>query len=91
MYRKAYVSVTAKFEKDGSIIPRTILWENGIIYKIDKITNICLAASMKAGGSGIRYTCLINGNLTYLFLEKDRWFVEAKNTESETVKNNIGS
>ncbi len=78
MYRKAYVSVTAKFEKDGSIIPQSILWEDGTVYVLNKITNICLAASLKAGGAGIRYTCIINGVQTYLFLEKDRWFVEAR-------------
>lgn len=81
MYRKAYVSVTARFEKDGSIIPLSILWEDGTVFTLDKITNICMAASMKAGGAGIRYTCIINGIQTYLFLEKDRWFVEAKDIE----------
>ena len=35
-------------------------------------------ASLKAGGAGIRYTCRIDGKLTHLFLEGDRWFVEAK-------------
>lgn len=81
MYRKAYVSVNARFEKDGSIIPISILWEDGTVFLIDKITNICCATSMKAGGAGIRYTCMINGIQTYLFLEKDKWFVEAKDTE----------
>ncbi len=78
MYRKVYVEVNAKFEKDGNIIPQSILWEDGTVYTLDKITNICIAASLKAGGSGIRYTCIINGVQTYLFLEKDRWFVEAR-------------
>lgn len=81
MYRKAYVSVTAKFEKDGSIIPKSILWEDGTVFLIDKITNICCAASMKAGGAGIRYTCMINGTPKFLFLEKDKWFVEAKDAK----------
>ncbi len=78
MCKKVYVEVNAKFEKDGNIIPQSIIWEDETVYKIDKITDICVAASLKAGGSGIRYTCLIKGVQTYLFLEKDRWFVEAK-------------
>ena len=81
MCKKVYVEVFAKFEKDGNIIPISILWQDGTIYKLDKITNICVAASLKAGGSGIRYTCIIKGVQTYLFLEKDRWFVEAKESE----------
>ena len=75
---KTYVSVTVKFLKDGSIIPLSIIWDEKNVFPIDKITNICLAASLKAGGAGIRYTCMINGKPKYLFLEKDRWFVEAK-------------
>lgn len=77
--RKAYVEVTACFDKDGCIMPKTILWEDGTVYEIDKITNVCKAASMKAGGAGIRYTCSIAGVSTYLFLEESKWFVEAKN------------
>ncbi len=78
MCRKAYVQVTAVFDTDGKIMPETILWEDGTVYQIDRVTNVCRAASLKAGGAGIRYTCMISGKLTYLFLEEDRWFVEAK-------------
>ena len=78
MFEKTYVCVDARFDIDGSIVPNTIYWEDGKVFKIDKITNICPAASIKAGGAGIRYTCKINNTLTYLFLEKARWFVEAK-------------
>jgi hypothetical protein len=36
------------------------------------------AASLKAGGVGIRYTCLICGGQHYLFYEENyKWFVEA--------------
>ena len=78
MYKKEYVSVNATFEKDGSIIPKSIVWTDNKTFTIDKITNICCAASLKAGGAGIRYTCIISNKQTYLFLEKDRWFVELK-------------
>ena len=78
MCRKAYVKVTAVFETDGRIIPESILWEDGTVYQIDRITGVCKAASLKAGGAGIRYTCRIGSHLTYLFLEENRWFVEAK-------------
>ena len=78
MYKKEYVSVNATFEKDGSIVPNSIIWEDGKVFNIDKITNICNAVSLKAGGAGIRYTCIISNKQTYLFLEKDKWFVEVE-------------
>ena len=77
--RKVYIEVTAKFDTDGNIRPLSILWEDGRVYEITKVTDIRPAASLKAGGVGIRYTCLISGKQTYLFLEENRWFVEAKN------------
>ena len=78
MFQKTYVCVDARFEIDGSIVPNTIYWEDGKVFKIDKITKIGPAASMKAGGAGIRYTCIISNKQTYLFLEKDKWFVEVE-------------
>lgn len=36
------------------------------------------AASLKAGSVGIRYTVSVFGKETYIFLEENRWFVEAK-------------
>lgn len=75
---KQYISVTARFESDGKIIPEKINWEDGRTFYIDRITDIRPAASLKAGGAGIRYTCFLYGKQKYLFLEEKRWFVEAK-------------
>jgi len=75
---KVYVDVIVIFHADGSIRPMIITWEDGRKYKIDKIIDVRRAASLKAGGIGIRYTCIIQGHQTYLFLEKTRWWVERK-------------
>ncbi len=75
-YRKKYVEVTARFHTDGRIIPLKILWEDGSSFFIDRVLDIRPAASLKAGGAGIRYTCRINMKEKYLFLEENRWFVE---------------
>lgn len=75
MYKKTYVEVTARFTEEGKILPLKIL-DDGKIYKIDRVLDICRAASLKAGGAGIRYTCRIEGKESYLFLEENRWFVE---------------
>ena len=68
-YKKTYVEVTARFTPDGVIIPLKILWNDGTSFLIDKVLDIRPAASLKAGGAGIRYTCRINMHETFLFLE----------------------
>lgn len=78
MIRKVYVEVLTKYEKDGRILPVSVTWEDGTKYQIDRVTDIRRAASLKAGGAGIRYTCKIQNQETYLFLEENRWFVEGK-------------
>jgi hypothetical protein len=35
--RKVYVSVNIDVEKDGSVRPRMIRWEDGHIYEIDRL------------------------------------------------------
>lgn len=76
---KVYVSVEARFEPDGRIIPTSVTWEDGHRYDIDRILDIRRAASLKAGGAGIRYTVRIGRQETFLFLEDRRWFVERRN------------
>ncbi|MDD2591222.1 MAG: hypothetical protein PHP11_06860 [Erysipelotrichaceae bacterium] len=78
MTNKIYVDVVTIHYKSGSIKPLFIVWSNGQKYPIDKVKNICRAASLKAGGCGIRYTCIINNQERYLFLEENKWFIEGR-------------
>lgn len=73
---KAYVGVIAHFAPSGKLLPLSIEWEDGKRYDIDEITNVCRAASRKAGGAGIRYTVRIGKAIRHLFLEEDKWFIE---------------
>ncbi len=75
---KQFISVTARFDNDGNLIPVTIHWNDGRSFPIDKILDIRYAASMKEGGAGLRYSCRIAGQQRYLFLEDNRWFVDSK-------------
>ena len=77
-YRKAYVPVTLDVDKEGTILPRIIWWDNGVIFQIEQILYKCRATSKKVGGGGIRYTVMIRGKESFLFHEGDKWFVEAK-------------
>ncbi|MGN0453137.1 MAG: hypothetical protein ACI4GZ_04975 [Ruminococcus sp.] len=74
---KQYVSVTARFDADGNLLPITIHWQDGRNFNIDRILDIRYAASLKAGGAGIRYSCRIAGQDKYLFLEDNKWFVDS--------------
>ena len=77
MSRKVYVEVAAVFSPEGQILPRSIRWEDGTVFAVDRVTDIRRAAALKAGGCGLRYTIRIGGRQTYLFFDEDRWFVEA--------------
>jgi hypothetical protein len=76
--RKVFVDVIVKHTKDGRRLPMIILWENGKKYEVEKVLDIRRAASLKAGGQGLKYKCRILGSETCLWLEDGKWFVEAK-------------
>ena len=76
--KKEYVSILAQIHRDGTIQPLGILLEDGRKYDIDEVKDKCRAASLKAGGCGIRYTVRIGIRDTYLFDEDGRWFVELR-------------
>mgnify|MGYP006894361119 FL=1 len=71
------MDVEAKFNKEGQIRPMSFVWVNGHKYEIDKVLDVRRAASLKAGGQGIRYTCKVLNKHIYLFQdEKNKWFIE---------------
>ena len=74
---KIYVDVTAEFSKDGILTPKSFVWEDGSVYEIQRIKDVRRAASLKAGGVGQRYTCVVDGREVYLFYEDNNmWFME---------------
>lgn len=84
---KVYVNVTASFDENGRVKPRSLIWEDGCKYVIDKVLDCKSAAAMHAGGQGERFTVRINGHESYLFFERStlvsgdllgKWFVERK-------------
>ena len=69
------------------MLPRIIVWEDGMEYEIDQVLDIRQATVMRAGGQGDRYTVMIDGKQSYLFFERSasltgnnigRWFVERR-------------
>ena len=73
---KIYLEVNADFDLDGNIRPRAITWEDGRVFEIDRVMDVRRAASLKAGGLGIRYICRIRGKEVKLFNDEGHWFME---------------
>ena len=76
--RKHYVEVLSLTDEDGRITPVSITWDDGRTFEIDRVLDRRQAASLKVGGTGMRYLIRIGRATTYLFHEDPRWFVEEK-------------
>jgi hypothetical protein len=76
--KKIYIKVIAEHDPNTGTKPLYVIWEDGRKFEIDRVLGINKAASLKAGGWGIRYTCRILGQERYLWEEEGKWFVEGK-------------
>ncbi len=74
---KKYVAVECRFDEAGQMRPLAVLWDDGRRFPVERVLDVRRAASLKAGGTGIRYQCEILGHETYLYFEDPRWFVDA--------------
>ena len=70
-----YVDVVCKMS-NGAITPLWLYWKDGRKFLIDKVVDVCPAASTKGGGKGTRFLCQICGQKRYLFFDKNLWWVE---------------
>lgn len=75
---KKYIEVIVKYTEQGEIIPLSICWSPDQQLEIDRVLDVRQAASLKAGGTGMRYLCRIKGKERFIWLEENKWFVEAK-------------
>lgn len=76
--KKKYVEVVADFSAEGILTPMRVIWDDGATYDITNIKEILPRKYSKCGGVGVRYECQIGRQMTYLYYEVDKWFVEAK-------------
>lgn len=77
MKEKVFIGVLAYHDPEGNIHPQEITWTNGKRFSIDKVLDVRMAASLKVGGQGLRYTCRIHGKEVYLFCDTGQWFIES--------------
>lgn len=84
---KVYVAVAVDFDTSGQMRPKTLIWEDGHQYEIDRLLDIRPSYAARAGGQGDRYTVRIGNQEKQLFFEHNpeygktitgRWFVERK-------------
>ena len=73
---KIFVKVRADHLIGGNVRPLMLRREDGPILRIDRVTDVREAPSLKAGGQGIRYTCRVDGRELYLFFDDPYWFIE---------------
>lgn len=75
--KKKFVDVVCLNDQLGNLKPLFIIWDNHEKIKILKILQVCQRASLKVGGSGIRYKCLLEYNRQKdLYYERGKWFLE---------------
>ncbi|MBQ7294842.1 MAG: hypothetical protein IJW86_01465 [Clostridia bacterium] len=76
--RKVFVKVLAEIDEQGSVRPKSVTWEDGREFLIDKVTKVQRACASKVGGTAIRYSIYIGGKQTYLYEDDGKWFVESR-------------
>ena len=83
--QRVYVKVNSDFDATGYMQPRSIIWQDGRVYRIDQVRDFRPAASLGSGKRGDCYTVIIHGLEKHLFFERSdplfpsrvgRWFVE---------------
>ena len=74
---KRYVPVVVRFDAEGQLRPLEIEFDEEHRYAVERVLDVCRAACQTVGGVGVRYTVQVQGQERYLWLEKNRFFVEA--------------
>jgi len=91
---KKIASVLAHFTFDKKVIPFKILYRDGTKLTVDRIVDTRPAASLRAGGSGMRYICNCTAyyedcevpvNGVHLFRDDDEWFTEEDITDVRQI------
>jgi len=82
---RKYVKVNSDFDSTGYMQPRSIIWDDGRVFTIDKVTDFRPASSIEKSLPGDCFTVIIRGEVKYLLFERNqdrfashfgRWFVQ---------------
>lgn len=70
------LNIIVQHTPEGEAMPKTIIWEDGRKFSIDKVLDKRKAAAFQCGGVGNRYICRICGKEIAIFEEDGVWFIE---------------
>ena len=70
---KTFVRVDCTHLEDGAVVPTSITWRDGRVWKITRVVHSC--SSQDTDFEGIRYTVLIGSAEKYLYRTGSRWYV----------------
>lgn len=73
---RAYIGVYTYTTPEGQVLPRSIRWQDGTEWVIDRVLEMRPGVARKAGGAGMRYLVRIKGHEREIYLVDGRWFVE---------------
>lgn len=74
---KQFVKVLVEVDENGNKKPLSLVFQDRV-YVIDRVLDVKKAVAMKVGGIGERYKVRIDGHETYIYNEREKWFVEEK-------------
>lgn len=87
---RVYVKVNSDFDSTGYMQPRSITWDDGRIFPIERVKDFRPASSVEAGRHGDCYTVLVKGAEKLLYFERTdpllsgrfgRWYVTRQISE----------
>ena len=73
--KKIYVQVDSERLEGGGVVPKTVTWQDGRVWNIDRVTHSC--ASPDGEYEGIRYTVIIGHLERYIYRAGHAWYVTA--------------
>ena len=73
--RKVPVGVLAQFDAEGRLLPVSVTWENGRIYRIDHVLGMRVS---RMNRDNRRYDVVIRAQQTCLYRTGDQWYMEAE-------------
>ena len=89
---KEFVDVMAvHWSETGEIDPKRIHFKNGTVLIVSRVFTVTRAASLRAGGQGMRYECRVANEKDglmfriYLFHDGDYWFIEKTKNGSDIL------
>lgn len=85
MAEKCFVQVSIDVDRTGYMQPKSITWQDGRNFDIEKTVDCRPASNMHPGLSGDCYTIVVRGQTKHLFFERStqqsggrigRWYFE---------------